>query len=260
MKIPVNVLAAWRQILVAILAFGALTPAHAIPTFIVNGGFESGFSGWTRADQIGSDGTFGIQSDADSVTVATGQPVPPSPEGSNAAMTDAGGPGSHVLYQDFVVGSGPYLLGFDLFIGNRDLDSQFYAGPGLDFSATFQDGSFNLNQQARVDILAVGSDPFSIGDVQLNLFQTNAGDTIILDAYQSFAIDLTAFLAPRVGQTLRLRFAEVDNVNIFNFGVDNVRFETGTSVPEPSTTLLLGAAAIAIAVSRRRAQPRAASR
>ena len=72
-------------------------------------------------------------------------------------MTDAQGPGSHVLYQDFIV---PLLvasatLDFDLFVGNRA--GVFVSPASLDFSTPA------LNQQARVDILRGGADPFSVG-------------------------------------------------------------------------------------------------
>jgi len=52
---------------------------------------------------VGSEGSFFSQSG--SVSPINGDPVPP-PEGTKAAMTDAQGPGSHVLYQDFVATPG----------------------------------------------------------------------------------------------------------------------------------------------------------
>ena len=75
---------------------------------ILNGGFESGFTSWTRANQLGSEGSFLLQSGTLSPT--NGDAVPPPPGGTFAAMTDAFGPGSHVLYQDFVVPSGNAAL------------------------------------------------------------------------------------------------------------------------------------------------------
>src|SRR5437588_7815911 len=86
---------------------------------ITNPGFESGFVGWTRADQLGSDGTFALQSGT--ASPVNGDVVPAPPGGTRAAMTDAQGPGSHVLYQNFTV-SAPVtsaVLVFDLFVGNR---------------------------------------------------------------------------------------------------------------------------------------------
>jgi hypothetical protein len=40
--------------------------------------------------------------------------------------------------------------------------------------------------------------------------------------------------SPVQGQTVRLRFAETDNVNFFNFGVDNVT----VNIPAPSALAL----------------------
>ena len=80
------------------LDFAATSAVHALP-IISNGGFESGLASWTRADQIGSDGTFSSQSGT--VSPVSGNTVPAPPQGTTAAMTDALGPGSHILYQDF---------------------------------------------------------------------------------------------------------------------------------------------------------------
>lgn len=151
-----------------------------------------------------------------------------------------GGPGAHVLYQDFVVTAGSATLSFDLFIGNR-ADAFFTANPatvGLDFSTPA------LNQQARVDILRGGSDPFSVAvaDVLQNLYQTNPGDTLV-SGYGTLTFDVSALFAAHAGETLRLRFAETDNVNFFQLGVNDVRIDV---VPEPASTLLFGVALAAL--------------
>jgi len=69
-------------------------------------------------------------------------------------------------------------LQFRLFIGNRATnptspDQPLFASPSsLDWTTP------TLNQQARVDILRAGSDPFSVAtsDVLLNVFQTRPGN------------------------------------------------------------------------------------
>jgi hypothetical protein len=231
---------------VLVLALAPARPARA-GNLITNGGFESGFAGWTIADQVGSDGTFALQSGAASPVNL--DPVPPPPGGTTAAMTDALGPGTHVLYQDFVVPTGPLapaVLSFDLFIGNR-ADEFFTPDPAtLDFSS-------QLNQQARVDILLPGADPFSVdpADVLLNVYQTQPGDPAV-SGYTTISMDVSALLLANVGNTLRLRFAEADNVFTFQLGVDNVRL--ATAVPEPSTLLgaLLGGFATAGILIRRK--------
>ena len=223
-------------------------PAHAVP--VVNGDFEAGMTNWTIADQIGSAGSFVLQSGTTSPV--NGMAVPAPPGGSNAAMTDGEAGGSHVLYQDFMQATavGSARLSFDLFIGNR-ADAFFVPDP-----LTLDWATLVLNQQARVDILAAGSDPFSLaaGDVLLNLFATGLGDPLV-SGYTHFEIDITEFLNANLNQALRLRFAEVDNVNMFQFGVDNVALETDApgEVPEPGAWMLILAGLTAGALSRRRA-------
>jgi len=228
----------------AVIGFAAVPPAHAIPS-ITNGGFESGLAGWSRVDQLGSEGTFALQSGTSSPV--NGDPVPAPPGGTNAAMTDAQGPGSHVLFQDFVVTPGNATLSFALFIGNRA--NAFFTPNTLAFDTP------TLNQQARVDIMTSGSNPFSVAaaDVLLNLFQTSLGDPLI-SGYTTHTTNVSALFAAHVGETLRLRFAEVDNVFTFQVGVDNVSI--AEAVPEPASTLLFGAALAALlGIRSRRARP-----
>jgi glucose/arabinose dehydrogenase len=206
-------------------------PATAAP-LISNGGFESGFAGWIRADAVGSEGTFHLQTGTASPVL--GDPVPAPPGPTQAAMTDAEGPGSHVLYQDFLVPADVTtgVLSFDVFVGNRA--EQFETPATLDFSTP------TLNQQARVDFLLPAADPFSVApaDVLLTVFQTQVGDALV-SGYSTVSTDVSALLVARAGQTLRLRFAEVDNVFPFQFGVDNVSLET-QPIPEPGSLLLIG--------------------
>jgi len=71
----------------AVLAIALMlsaTPAAAAP-LLLNGGFESGFAGWIRADQLGSDGTFALQTGTTSPVNGITVPVPSG--GVAAAMT-----------------------------------------------------------------------------------------------------------------------------------------------------------------------------
>jgi len=211
---------------------------------INNGTFETGLTGWTRVDQVGSEGSFGVQTGT--VSLVNGFPVPAPPEGSRAAMTDAQGPGAHILYQDFVVPTGLLnpTLTFMLYINNQA--SAFATPNSLDFSTP------TLNQQARVDILTTSADPFSVvgADILQSVFQTQVGDPLV-SGYRSYSADLTSLFSSRAGQRLRLRFAETDNVLNFNLGVDNVSIDAaGAAVPEPGYLLPIGGLLLAVAGRR----------
>jgi len=219
--------------------------APAMAGLITNGGFESGFSSWTRTDQLGSEGTFFLQTGTTSPVNA--DPVPLPPGGTTAAMSDAQGPGSHVLTQSFTV-TAPVIaamLRFDVFVGNRA--NAFFSPSTLDFSTP------TLNQQARVDILLGSAGAFSVlpADVLLNAFQTNPGDPLV-SGYTHHTVDVTAILNSHLGTPLTLRFAEADNVFTLQLGVDNVDIDVnGAAVPEPSSWLLAFGALSAIGLGRR---------
>jgi len=226
----------------------AAASAQAAP-LLLNGSFESGFANWSLRNQVGSEGAFALQSGT--VSPVTGIAVPSPTGGTFAAMTDAEGPGSHVLYQDFVVpvGTQSGTLSFDVFVGNRA--NAFSTPASLDFSTP------TLNQQARVDILRSSADPFSVApaDVLATIFQTVVGSPLVT-GYNTITANLSALLAANAGSNLRLRFAEVDNVNLFQFGVDRVSLDASATVPEPATLTLLGLGMAGIVARRGRPRSR----
>lgn len=183
---------------------------------VTNGGFETNggagtntFTGWTVVDQANGSGSWFVQTGTGSPQNAFTVPAPT--EGAFAAMTDQGGPGSHVLYQDVAVPAGGGTLNFDLFISNQ---GAVFASPAtLDFNVS-------PNQQFRVDIMSTTAGDFDVGTgVLANVFQTNPSDPLTNGGYVTVSFDMGAF----AGQTVRLRFAEVDNQGFFNAGIDNVR-------------------------------------
>jgi hypothetical protein len=69
---------------------------------------------------------------------------------------------------------------------------------------------------------ALDADPFTVNpaDILMNLYQTEPGDPPE-SGYQQVTADAGAY----VGQSVCLRFAEVDNQFYFNVGIDDVALE-----------------------------------
>jgi hypothetical protein len=203
--------------------------AGAATQLITNGGFETGtFAGWTVNDQAGSSGSWFVVNT--NTTPLSSFPTVGPASGQFYAVTDQGGPGTHVLTQSFTVPSlaSSVILSFDMFV--NDSDSGPIINPiGLDYSQ-------GANQQVRVDILAAGSGPFDTGaGVLANFYVGVDSQTLNPNPYTAYTFDITALVG--AGGTFILRFAEVDNQLFLNQGIDNVGIEF-TAVPEPGALVL----------------------
>jgi hypothetical protein len=206
--------AAAAAVFVAVLLLVTRTSTADTVQLVNNGGFETGnFSGWGTADQ--GNGSWTIS------TLASG--------GTYAARSNQGGPGVHILYQTFVV---PTDVTFATLSFDRSMDNHaaFYSPDTLSYTSA-------ANQQARVDIMTSTSDLYSVasGDVLMNVFRTQPGDTITAPFVTSSS-DLASLLASKAGQTLRLRFAEVDNQGNFFVGIDKVGLSVTTTPTSLETT------------------------
>ena len=197
----------------------------AVPTggmeLILNAGFEanggvgsSTVTDWTIFDVPGSIG--GTTSTFGTMVVYTGTAAPISAgvidaptEGSFAVVGDSTGPSSSLIYQDIVVPAGATGdIQCDVYINNQAAD--FVVGPDLDWEA-------NPNQHARLDLLDPAAAPDDTGaGVLETIFITNPGDPLV-QSYQTVITDLS----PYAGQTVRLRWAKVDNQFFFQGAVDN---------------------------------------
>lgn len=202
---------------------------------VTNGGFEANggtgtsvFTGWTTVSLPsalqGEPGEGNWYAQSGTTAPLSGLAVAPPTQGLFAAMSDSLSAGAHLLYQDIAVPNDGLRLVCDLYVKN---DAGFYADPG-----SFEWGGAS-NQTARIDLLDPSAPVDELGaGVLENLFRLGPGDSNEI-AYHPFPIDLT----PYAGQTVRLRFAEVDNEGILNFGVDNCR--SAVCVPDEETACLL---------------------
>jgi hypothetical protein len=191
-------------------------PAPAI-NLLDNGGFETNngvatlvFANWTVVANSTTQSTSGwyVQTGITSPvnTFAVEMPV----EGDFSAMTESDGPSSSILYRDFQVPSGGAQLSCDIYVNNQATD--FFNNGTLS-----DDSNAGPNQYIRMDIMNTSAPLNDVGaGVLQNLFITNPGDALV-QSYQTVTADLSMFS----GQTVRLRFAEVDNQFFLNAGVDN---------------------------------------
>lgn len=193
----------------------------------LNPSFETALASWTVTDQAGGSGSWFSQTGVASPTNSF--PVAAPTNGSFAAMTDQGGPGSHILSQNIAVTSAEQVVRFDLFIRSS---AAFFSPASLDYTTP-------SNQQFRADIMTTASPITDVGaGVLLNIYQTQPGNPLV-SGYKQVSASLAAF----VGTTVRLRFAEVDNLGNYNVGVDNIT--TGIPVPTLSP-VMLGLLALAL--------------
>ncbi|MEO7368440.1 MAG: hypothetical protein ABIZ36_10810, partial [Gemmatimonadaceae bacterium] len=193
---------------------------------ITNGSFETAFSGWTVYNEALGSGDWYAQTGTLS-PLTNFYSVPAPTNGTYAAMTDQYGPGSHILYQDFTVPAGAELS-YDRFIGNR---------PGIFFTPSTLSYAISAgsNQQARVDIMDPSATVTDLGTgVLAAIYATAVGDPPV-----SGYTNQTASLSALAGQSVRLRFSEVDNTGYFNMGIDNVSVRTTSTGLCASVQLLV---------------------
>jgi len=220
--LKVNRLLAGTLALILVAGFG--TPVFAIPVEqITNGDFETGtFGGWTiintgSGNWIINDGVISIN------PVGVMPPI----SGSFDAVTTQSGPGTHMLSEPFVVPSGVQSA-------NVSWQDRIF-----NFAGVFVDPI----QEVRVEIRDV------TGTIVLApIFDTNPGDVAQQPGPNARSFDLTTTLQSLEGQTVRLCFTEEDNLNNFNYFVDDISLTIDTMVvggellPIETTSLLLAGA------------------
>ena len=203
------------------MSFLALAPRAGAAT-VVNGDFETGnLTGWSVQDS-GAGTWFAYSGTANPVEPSAS--VPPPPQGSFAAITAQLDPGTHVLYQDVALEPGvAHTLSL---IAYYQSNAPIVSPENL----SYESGS---NQQYRIDVIKPTAPLLTLApeDILATLLHTKAGDPQALEPKT-----LTADLTPFGGQTVRLRFVEVDNQGPLNAGADSISIG-GPATPVAPTPL-----------------------
>lgn len=205
------------QILLASLALTAGTAGAAGAATVVNGSFEAGLTGWLMMNDPPPPNESGSW-----LTSSADFPAPP-PDGEWAAITEQGGPGTHILYQDLALE--PFsrqLLSMTVYYVSEN--------PPVTPEPNTLSAFVAVNQQYRIDVVRPSApiDTLNPADVLATVFATKTGDPQAMGP-RVFSADLSAF----AGQTVRLRLAEVDNQGYLNAAVDGVSIATTLLPPPP---------------------------
>ncbi len=219
----------WRGPALAVvvtIGIGASPVPAAAP--VQNGGFETGDTkGWKRTDQGEA---FGWRAYSGTTTPISGNTVREPPRGSFAAISDQTGPGAHLLLKSVKLPPGKrHVLKFLVYWNNYG--GAWVNGPGLDpgpdamsssgFPGFYGGGEGEPNQQFRVDVLAPKRNVWTTDPDKIlaTVFRTRPGMLLFREKPKRIRYDLSRF----AGRSVRIRFAEVDNLNFLNVGIDQVR-------------------------------------
>ena len=228
-----------RTLLLAAAALGTAASASA-GELLTNGGFETGdYTGWTANVQSGSSGSLNVVANNGGTSPVSGFAYQLNATGGEFfSITDQGGPGSYSLTQSFTLATAQSVkISFQMFANNQ---------AGVTFT-NGRDYATQPNQNAVVDLLVGGADPFSeaLGDVVSVLYGPGSDSFSNPNPWSSYSSTLSL-----AAGTYTLRFAETDNQSFFQHGVDNV--SVLTTVPEPASwALMIGGFAMVGAASRR---------
>jgi len=221
------------------LAFSAIGIAGA-SQLITNGGFEAGsLSGWTVTSEAGSYAGSSFFASTSTITPQSSSTTVGPESGSYYAVSDSKDYATLILSQTFTVpaGAASVILSFGLFVNSYGGDIVNTAA-GLDFSGT-TDPNNPANQYGLVSLLSSGASLFSTTTGVLgNFYQGTDSAATNPNHYTNYTDNITSLV--EAGGTFTLRFAEVNNVNYLNMGVDNVSvvYTPTTATPESSSIVL----------------------
>jgi FG-GAP-like repeat/Bacterial Ig-like domain/Domain of unknown function (DUF4214) len=228
-------------------------------------GDNTNLSAWSTDREFGSAGQWKYQTGP--LSPLSGTAVPPPPTGSAAAMMDESYLSSpsqpllgfgdqptpniwdynsaQVIYQDISIPAtaSQATLTFSLyaqsFASISSLNGAAFSDPtqtpALDYFPNQTNATRTPNQQVRVDIVSPEANVFTVTPgptgVLMNLFQTTPTTPGVF-GYTTEVFNLGTQFS---GQTIRLRFAEVNNQGLLVVGVAKVRLEVSYAGVVPIT-------------------------
>ena len=194
----------------AVLLFA--TVAGARSTYFDNGGFETGDLSFWSTDNSGNGGWFVSQSLY--TPLSNPNRWNGAAEHEYGAVSDSTGPGTHIMYRFITVGKNTKI---QMFVYYKNRTTTFCSPASLDYAFA------GCNQQYRIDILQPSADPASVApsDVLMNLFQTGPNSPRV------YKPNHLGFKLKGISGNVMLRFAEVDNQEVFNASVDGIRINNG---------------------------------
>lgn len=208
---------------------GAEPPAP--PPIVSNGTFAAGLSGWTQTNY--GEGNW-VQTHGGNLSNPLTIPTPPNST-TSAAATFVPSPGRHVLFQDITLPAGKsHELSLDYYYHSLATETGAptpWAAPAPDDLNPYSYG----NQQARIDVLKVTAAPWSTdpADILEQGFRTTNLSPAESTGWEHLTLDLSEY----AGQTVRLRFADVETIFYATLAVTNVVIDSAPLTVDTTTTL-----------------------
>jgi hypothetical protein len=208
----------------ALIALG--TGGVASAATITNGNFSNGLTGWTQVNHGYPGGWEQITFTGPTGQLSNGFTVPADPGQSTAAGTSVFGPSDHFLYQDIALEPGmSHVLSLDYRWQNQS--GSFYTPNTLSYTTA-------PNQQSRIDVVKPTAALTSVAptDILATIVATTTSSPMSVP-WTHATVDLSAF----AGQTVRLRFADVETQYFQSLDVTNVAIVSHSLNTAPSVSV-----------------------
>lgn len=192
--------------------------AVEVRTILSNGSFEDNggegtrtFTDWITEQTPSSDRGWLVQTGTSSPLNSFAIPAPP--DGTFTSTSDQTGPGYSIIHREIYIPEATSTLEFELYYDNSA--TGFATPDSYDVTSD--------NQQFRLDLMdpAAGVQDFGAA-ILLMGYRTEVGAPLDTGGvWVTVSIDVTGL----AGETVRLRFSQIDSASFLTVGIDDVRLE-----------------------------------